>query len=101
MQVAAEPPALLLAGGDETLARPLEVGGEPHGIGGHPGLAGEVVEQAPVRGGETFFAGARAEQKLADGLVLVGERQAQGSIHRLARLRRGQVVARESDGGVG
>ena len=38
MQVAAQAAPLLLAGGNQPLPRTLQVGGEPHSVGGHAGL---------------------------------------------------------------
>ena len=56
VQVAAQPTALLLAGGDQPLAGALQVGGQPHGRDGDAGLPGEVGEQPPVGGGEPGLA---------------------------------------------
>ena len=75
MQVAPQAPPLLLARVDQPLARTLEVGGEAHGVGGGLGVAGEVVEQAPICRAERLARGAGGEYQLPDGLRPVGERQ--------------------------
>ncbi len=76
MQVAPETAALLLRGTHEPFARPLQVGGETHGVRGDACLPCEVVQQPPIGGREILLASTRGEEKLADGLVLVDERQA-------------------------
>ena len=75
MQVAAQPPPLLLACRHQPFTGLLEVGGEPRGplvesdgVGGDPDLAREVVEEAAIGGAEDFAGG---EEQLADRLVLV------------------------------
>ncbi len=71
VQVASQATALFLPGSDQPLPRTLEVRRETHGVGGYPGLAGEVFEQPSVGGGELSLAGAGAEQQLPYRLVLV------------------------------
>ena len=78
VQVAAQPAALLLAGGDQPLAGALQVGGQPHGGDGDAGLAGQVVEQPAVGGGEPSSPGRAAEHQLADRLALVAAAAALG-----------------------
>ena len=66
VQVAAQAPALLLAGGDQPLARALQVGGEPDGVHGHLRLAREVLQQAPVGSGKALSRCSRGEHEPSD-----------------------------------
>ena len=79
VQVAPQPAPLLLAGGDQPLARALQVGGQPDGGHRDPGLAREVRQQPPVGGGEAGLARAQPEHELADRPVLVEQRQVDGA----------------------
>ena len=79
VQVAAEPAALVLDGGDHPLAAALELGGELPGPGRGGGLAHDVGEQPLVGGAEPGAASAVAgEQQPADPLAPVGDRQGPG-----------------------
>ena len=82
MQVAAEPPALLLAGRHQGLARVLQRQRELDGVHRRPGLAGEPVEQPQVAGVERRV-GPRRDQQAADLLAAVH----QPHRHRLATRR--------------
>ena len=77
VQVAAQPPALLLARGDEPLARALDLDRERDGAGGGARAAGEVLEQPPVGVGQRLAVRARADQQRADPLARVDEREPQ------------------------
>jgi hypothetical protein len=43
VQVTPQTPPLFLSGGDQALARVLQVGGQPHGVHGDLSLAGEIL----------------------------------------------------------
>jgi hypothetical protein len=71
VQIAAQAAAFFFARGDEPLARALQVGGEAHGVGGNPGLMGDVFQQSPLGGGERFAGSSRRENKLPDDFALI------------------------------
>ena len=75
VQVAAQPAPLLLAGGHQPFAGALQVGGQPDGGDGHPGLAGQVGQQPPVGGGEAVLARPQARGRACRPAVLVEQRQ--------------------------
>ena len=75
MQVAAQPAALLLAGGDQLLAARLQLGGERAGPGGRGGLPDDVGEQPLVPGDQLGADAVPGEQQPADLLAAVGDRQ--------------------------
>jgi hypothetical protein len=52
VQVAPQPASLLLPSADQPLAGALQVGGQADGVGRHPDLAGEVLQQLAVGGGQ-------------------------------------------------
>src|SRR5438876_295889 len=58
VQVAAEPPALLFAGGDEPLPRTLDFAGERNSAYGCCSVPDEVLEQPTVGLAERFAVGA-------------------------------------------
>src|SRR5919199_3794028 len=79
-----------------------EIGHHPHAVDGHPGVVRQVLEEAPVGGGELFAWSARSEQQLSDYLTLIGERDVEGVVDGLAG-GRGDLeppVARKSYGRV-
>ena len=74
MEITAQAPPLLFAGGDEPLARALEIGGEPHRMGGDADLARQVFQETPVSGAECLTGTARSDDQFADRLGLIDER---------------------------
>lgn len=52
VEVTPQPAPFILAGGDQLLARPLQVEGEPLGVHCHAGLGGQRLEQLTVAGGK-------------------------------------------------
>ena len=92
VQVAADPAALLLAGGDQPLPAVLELLGEPAGAGGGGGLADQVAEQLLVAAGQPAAQPARGQHQPADLGVAVGDRQGAG-LGRALAVRRDQALA--------
>lgn len=76
VQVAPQPTPLLLPGADQPLAGALQVGGQTDGVDRHPDLAGEVLQQLAVGGGQRLPGRPRAHGQLADHLPLVDQREA-------------------------
>ena len=101
VEVAAQAAALLLARGDQPLARALEIGGETDGMRRRADLAGEVPQQAPVRRRELLAGAARRDQQLAHPLALVLQRETE---HRIvgsrSRCRSGRAGLPQRDRGV-
>jgi hypothetical protein len=50
VEVPPQSAALLLPGGDQPFTRTLQVDGQPDGVGGHAGLAGDVRQKPEVGG---------------------------------------------------
>ena len=102
MQIAAQPPALLLASGDEPLARVLHLARERDGARGGARAMREVLEQPAVGLAELLAVGARADQQRPDPLARMHERQPQRDPrHRLAAFRhRRPLLPGELDGDV-
>ena len=94
VQVAAQAAALLLARGDEPLARALDLDGERDGAGGGARAAGEVLEQPPVCGAQRLAVRARAEHQRADALAGVDERQTQRDARGRSAVGGGRLAAR-------
>jgi len=84
VQVASQPPPLLLPGQHQPLARALQVGHHAHAVHGHARVVRQVVEQAPIGAGEGFARCAWAEQELANDVALVDKRHLEQVGGRLA-----------------
>ena len=103
MQVAAQPAALLLARGDQLLARALQVGVQPHGLHRGAGLAREQSSSRRRSAGEQLLAGpARRQHEAADRLALGDERDLERRTARRSDVRSGREPGRrrELDGRV-
>ena len=92
VQVAAQAPALLLAGRDDPLPRCPQVVGQDGRVRRDPDLAGEVVEEADVRVGQGVARPAGRHEQPADLAGAVGE----APLHQLVGSR--AVLGRESSG---
>jgi hypothetical protein len=77
VQITSDAAPFLLPGNDQLLTGALQVRGEPDGVHGGADLAGEVVEDLSVRGGEFLTPTAAAEDKPPDILARMCQLQAQ------------------------
>ena len=73
MQVAPQPPALLLAGRHELLARALQPVRELHHVRGHGHLASEVLEQAQLVGRDGSADRVRGDAQRPDPFAAMAE----------------------------
>ncbi len=103
MEITAQAPALLFTGGDDPLARALEIGGEAHRMGGDADLARQVFQETPVSGAKCLAGTARSDDQFADRLGLIDERHPDdpGTDIPAAAAGSGAFAAVEDDSGVG
>jgi hypothetical protein len=74
MEVTTQPATLLLTGGNKPLSGALEFRGELHGMGSHPGVAGDISQQPLVGRCQALPRATRCHQQLAHRFSLVVER---------------------------
>jgi len=82
VQVAAEPTALVLAGGDHLRPRPDEVGLQPHGLDGGTRLLGERVDEAEIERLERVLPAAAGDEEAADLFPLMTQGHHVDGAHR-------------------
>ena len=75
MEIAPQPPPLLLPCGDEPLARPLEVRGQARGVDHHAGVVSQCLKQPPIGQGKARLSWARREVQKSHGLRVIHQRQ--------------------------
>jgi len=109
VQVAPQAPTLLLARGDQLLARALELRRQAHGIGRGSRLAGEVGQQRAIGAREWLVRATLREREPADLLPVVDEcqpfqvaarRAMGGDDDRLTPLKYGEYLATNIPGAV-
>ena len=84
MEVTPQTAALLLTRGDQPLAGLLQIGGKAehvgallHGMHGHAGLPGEIIQQPQLGGREGFVRRTRGQVERSDCRASIRERHLQ------------------------